>query len=69
MFEECLLISMVNAFDVLLFFYEVILIVVKPLDVKTYIKSLFSAYEGKTDLLGSITKKLHKYSSFNEVFL
>ena len=60
---------MVNAFDVLLFFYEVILIVVKPLDVKSYIKSLFSVYEGKTDLLGSITKTIHKYSSFNEVSL
>ena len=46
---------MVNADEVLLFVYEVNLILVKTLDVKTYIKFLFSVYESKTDLLGSIT--------------
>ena len=56
-------------YDVLLFVYEFNLTVVKPLDAKTDIKFLSSAYEGKTDLLSSITQKIHIYSSFNGVFL
>ena len=56
-------------YDVLLFVYEFNLTVVKPLDVKTDIKFLSSANEGKTDLLSSITQKIHIYSSFNGVFL
>ena len=56
-------------YDVLLFVYEFNLTVVKPLDVKTDIKFLSSAYEGKADLLSSITQKIHIYSSFNGVFL
>ena len=54
---------MVKAYDALLFVYEFNLIVVKLLDVKTYIKFLSSVYEGRTDLLGSITQKIHMYSS------
>ena len=60
---------MVSAYDVLLFDCQFNLIVVKPLDVKTYIKFLSSVNEGKTDLLSSITQKNHMYSSFNGVFL
>ena len=69
LFEVWLLISMSIVYDVLLFVYEFNLTVVKPLDVKTDIKFLSSAYEGKTDLLSSITQKIHIYSSFNGVFL
>ena len=54
---------MVKVYDVLLFVYEFNLIVVKPLDVKSYVKFLSSVYEGKTDLLGSITQKIHMYNS------
>ena len=48
---------MINADDVLLFVYEVNLIIVKPLGVKAYIKFLFAVYESKTDVLGRTTEK------------
>ena len=60
---------MFNVYDVLLSVYEFNRFVVKPLDVKTYMKFLSSVYGAKTDILSSITKKIRMCSSFKGVLL
>lgn len=67
-FEVWLIISMVNTDEILLFIYEITLIVIKPVGVKTYINFLFSVYESKRNLSGCIIKKSHMYSSFSVRF-
>ena len=67
-FEVWLIISMVNTDEILLFIYEITLIVIKPVGVKTYINFLFSVYESKRNLSGCIIKKSHMCSSFSVHF-
>ena len=59
---------MVNTDEILLFIYEITLIVIKPVGAKTYINFLFSVYESKRNLSGCIIKKSHMYSSFSVRF-